>query len=163
MAPALMLGVDGVRRSSAELRGEFSAGDWGSGVLEAACRDRRLSGCERGFASLFACRAPRGVPGLAAGLDRCWFCILALGAHDAPRCPSCLAASSLIGWDGGERRKARYDEAMSRLPSGQRRNRVPTPKRVPSPALRRADLLFTCAFQSWIRPSITDIGILFNK
>jgi hypothetical protein len=88
IALALRLGVEGVRRSSAELLGELRAGDCGGGVLEAACRDRRLSGCERRFASLFVCRAPRGVPGLAAGLDRCWFCILALCARDTGRYPS---------------------------------------------------------------------------
>jgi hypothetical protein len=92
---ALKLGVEGVRRRSAELRGEFRAGDCGSGVFEAECRDRRLRGCERGFASLFVCRAPRGVPGLAAGLDRGEFCILAQYARDAGRSPSCLGACLL--------------------------------------------------------------------
>jgi hypothetical protein len=113
MALALKLGVEGVRRISAELRGEFSAGDCGSGVLEAVCRESRLRGCEREFASLFVCRSPRGVPGLAAGLDRGEFCILAVYARDAGRGPSCLRAVALIGWVGSERRKARYDGAMS--------------------------------------------------
>jgi hypothetical protein len=100
IALALRLGVEGVRRSSAELLDEFSVGDCGSGVLVAVCRESRLRGCERRFASLFVCRAPRGVPGLAAGLDRCGFCILALYGRDAGRCPSCLGAVSLIRWFG---------------------------------------------------------------
>lgn len=116
MALALKLGVEGVRRRSAELLGEFKAGDCGSGVLEAECRDRRLSGCERRFASLFVCRAPRGVPGLAAaGLDRGWFDILALSACGAGRRPSCVRAYDVpyrVSW--GERRKARYDGAITR-------------------------------------------------
>lgn len=66
------LGEEGVRWSSEGRLGEFRPGDCGAAVFAAICRDRRFEGCERRFASLFVCRAPRGVPGRASCDGCCW-------------------------------------------------------------------------------------------
>jgi hypothetical protein len=71
IAPDAKLGDEGVRRSSAAGLGDCRPGDCGRGVFVAAWRDMRFSGCERRLASLFVCRAARGVLALAAGAGCC--------------------------------------------------------------------------------------------
>jgi hypothetical protein len=60
-------GEDGVKWSSDGRRGELRPGDCGRGGFVAVWSESRFTERERRFASLFVCRAPLGVPGLAAG------------------------------------------------------------------------------------------------
>jgi len=66
------LGDEGVRRGSAGLLGDCRPGDCGKAVFAAVWRERRFSGCERRFASLFVCRAGWGVFLPAPGAGCCW-------------------------------------------------------------------------------------------
>jgi hypothetical protein len=79
-------GDEGVRRGSVGFLGERMPGDCGSGVFVAVWSERRFSGCERRFASLFVCRATRGVPLPAAGPVRGgWLCIVTVSNRAAMR------------------------------------------------------------------------------
>lgn len=84
-----MLGDEGVRRSSVGFLGELMLGDCGPWVLVAVWSERRFSGSEGRFASLFVCRAALGVPGPAPGTDcSCMVCAV------WPRCGACLVYST---------------------------------------------------------------------
>jgi hypothetical protein len=65
------LGDEGILRGSAGFLGECRPGDWGSGVWAAVWSERRFSGCERRFASLFVWRVGLGVLRPDAG-PACW-------------------------------------------------------------------------------------------
>lgn len=132
---ALKLGVEGARRGGVGLRaaGECGCGcGWGSGMLVAVCRERRFSGSERRFASLFVvvCLAGRGGEGAAAGLGCRWLCILALGGRVAgPGLPRWRRRRlSLWQMSGGE------EEATGAMTEEQGRVALPATQARPSPA-----------------------------
>jgi hypothetical protein len=100
------LGEEGVRRRSSGYLGEDRPGDRGNGVFVAAWRDMRFSGCERRLASLFVCRAARGVLAFApsAGFGE-WLCIVTVSGRVGG---TCLVVLSECLWSGlGGEGKAR--------------------------------------------------------